>query len=333
MKFATAVLALIASASAASASPAPASVATQSDLFAFEEFKIEYSKDYTGTEHDERLSIFIKNLRIIDDRNQAERAAGGTAVHGINKFSDWHPDEFSSFFLGAFESHKTEEGQIVSDLPTYDADAELVDWTGKLTTPVKNQRQCGSCWAFSATEQLESDIMRLTGSTVILSPQQTVSCDSLAMGCNGGWTESAYKYVKRVGGQQLESDYPYTSGTGNSGKCDADVSKAAATLTDYTTVQGEDNMASYVQSTGPLSVCLDASTWSSYTGGVLKVCGSQVDHCVQAVGVLPDSKTGYWKVRNSWGTTWGESGYIRLSFGSDTCAITNDPTYVDAVLV
>ena len=88
-------------------------------------------------------------------------------------------------------------------------------------------------------------------------------------------------------------------------------------------------MASYVQSTGPLSVCVDANNWNSYTGGIMSVCGTSVDHCVQAVGVDASS---YWKVRNSWGTSWGESGFIRLKYGQNTCAITNDPTYATVAL-
>ena len=88
-------------------------------------------------------------------------------------------------------------------------------------------------------------------------------------------------------------------------------------------------MASYMQTTGPLSVCVDANNWNSYTGGILSVCGTSVDHCVQAVGVDTSS---YWKVRNSWGTGWGESGFIRLAYGKNTCAITNDPTYATVVL-
>jgi len=87
-------------------------------------------------------------------------------------------------------------------------------------------------------------------------------------------------------------------------------------------------MASYVQKTGPLSVCLDASSWNSYTGGIMSVCGKSVDHCVQAVGVDASSSSPYWKVRNSWGTSWGESGFIRLAYGKNTCDITNDPTWV-----
>jgi C1A family cysteine protease len=83
-------------------------------------------------------------------------------------------------------------------------------------------------------------------------------------------------------------------------------------------------MGSYVQKSGPLSICIDASNWNSYTGGILSTCGKSVNHAVQAVGV---DTTSYWKVRNSWGTSWGESGFIRLKYGANTCAITNDPTY------
>ncbi|GMI11569.1 hypothetical protein TrVE_jg8545 [Triparma verrucosa] len=321
---------LIASLLAASAAEKSFS---SSDLYAFEQYKVDYNRNYDESEKAERLEIFVKNLAIIEERNEAERQAGGSAVHGINQFTDMHPEEFRNKFLSSDVSMKTSEDRVYAeDLPEFDATTE-VDWTGVYTTPVKNQRQCGSCWAFSATEQIESDLMRLTGSTVILAPQQIVSCDKTSQGCNGGWTESAYAYVKNNGGLETEDDYPYTSWIGNSGTCKSDSSKAAATISGYTTVSGEDNMASYVQSTGPLSVCLDASTWNSYTGGVMKVCGNSVDHCVQAVGVLPDSSTGYWKVRNSWGTTWGESGFIRLEFGGNTCDITNDPTYTDASLV
>jgi len=206
------------------------------------------------------------------------------------------------------------------------ATAGLVDWTGKLTTPVKDQAQCGSCWAFSATEQIESDAMKNLGITAILSPEQITQCDTTSYGCNGGWTEHAYNYVKSSGGLEYDSDYPYTSGNGITGTCHADSSKGVIALNGYSTLRSESAMASYVQSTGPLSVCLDASTWNSYTGGIMKACGTSVDHCVQAVGV-DASNGGYWKVRNSWGTSWGESGYIRLAYGSNTCDITSDPTY------
>ena len=131
----------------------------------------------------------------------------------------------------------------------------------------------------------------------------------------------------------LESDYPYTSGkAGVTGTCQSDSSKYVVKTKGYTNVasgaKDESTMAAYVQSTGPLSICVDASSWSSYTGGILSTCGNSVDHCVQAVGI--DTTQGYWKVRNSWGTSWGESGFIRLAYGEDMCGITTIPTYVDS---
>jgi C1A family cysteine protease len=178
--------------------------------------------------------------------------------------------------------------------------------------------------------------MRTLKTDYILGPEQIIQCDKTSQGCNGGWTEHAYSYVKNAGGQETESAYPYTSYAGTTGSCKVNTKDFVVKLSSYTTIVGnpttdtasaETNMASYVQSTGPLSVCLDASSWNSYTGGIMTTCGDSVDHCVQAVGV--DASTGgYWKVRNQWGTSWGESGFIRLAYGKNTCDITNDPTYV-----
>ena len=204
--------------------------------------------------------------------------------------------------------------------------------TGTYTTPVKDQGYCGSCWAFSATEQIESDYMRQVGKSYILSPQQVTSCTKYVFGggCNGGQTENAFEYAEA--GLETEASYPYTSGkAGVTGSCSSDSSKFVVKVTSagYTTVSssasGESKMASYVSATGPLSVCVDAETWSSYTGGIMSKCGTSVDHCVQAVGI--NTAGGYWKVRNSWGTSWGESGFIRLSYGSNTCAIASDANY------
>jgi len=167
--------------------------------------------------------------------------------------------------------------------------------------------------------------MRTLNDKTILSPEQITQCDSTSQGCNGGWTEHAYDYVKKAGGQESNTDYPYTSYQGTTGSCHADSSKFKIKVNGYTTIKGESAMASYMQSTGPLSVCVDASKWNSYTGGIMTSCGQRVDHCVQAVGVDTSS---YWKVRNSWGTSWGEAGFIRLKYGANTCAITSDPTWV-----
>jgi len=294
--------------------------------YMWDNFKREYFKNYeTMEEESRRFNIFLENLKMVDVRNQQEIRNHGSAVHGITKFSDLSQAEFESRFLTADITQKVKS---VSDYEgVVDATAGLVDWSGKLTTPVKDQGYCGSCWAFSATEQIESDSMRTLGTSYILSPEQITQCATKAYGCNGGWTEVAYDYVKSAGGIETDADYPYTSYQGVTGTCKASSSKYVIGVTSYTTINGESNMASYVQSTGPLSVCLDASSWNSYHGGIMSVCGNSVDHCVQAVGVDATS-SGYWKVRNSWGTSWGESGYIRLAYGKNTCDITNDPTHV-----
>jgi len=299
---------------------------TTHQKYLWENFKTEHGKSYETMEEEiKRFNFFIESLKVADLSNDAEARNGGSAVHGITKFSDLSQSEFESTYLKADISKKTKNAEVVTQLaaPT----ATIVDWTGVYTTPVKNQGYCGSCWAFSATEQIESDAMRSLKTSYILSPEQITQCDTSSYGCNGGWTENAYTYVKTAGGIEQEADYPYTSYYGTTGTCSYVKSKSVITVSKYTTISGESNMASYVQSTGPLSVCLDASSWSSYTGGIMSVCGKSVDHCVQAVGVYPTTG-GYWKVRNSWGTSWGESGFIRLSKGSNTCDITNDPTYV-----
>jgi len=292
----------------------------------FDNFKREHGRSYkTMDEETHRFANFIANIRKADDRNDAELNAGGSAAHGITKFSDYTDDEFKGL-LGSDPSLKKSEGTILTN-HVYTGAATSVDWTGKYTTPVKDQGYCGSCWAFSATEQIESDAMRTLGTTYVLSPQQITSCDRTSLGCNGGWTEHAYNYVKGTAGQELNSDYPYTSYNGNTGTCQYQASKAKVGVDSYTTIKGETNMANYMLGTGPLSVCVDASSWNSYKGGIMSVCGQSVNHCVQAVGVNT-ATGGYWKVRNSWGTSWGESGYIRLAYGKNTCAITSDPTYV-----
>jgi len=294
--------------------------------YMWESFKAEHAKSYsTMEEESQRFGFFLENLKIADIRNDAEMKNKGTAVHGITRFSDLSQAEFESRFLTSDSSMRSTDRETVT-LPAPEAAAGLVDWSGKLTTPVKDQGYCGSCWAFSATEQIESDSMRTLGTSYILSPEQITQCDTTSSGCNGGWTEHAYNYVKKAGGIETDSAYPYTSYQGVTGSCHSSASQFKIGVDSYTTLSGESSMATYVQSTGPLSVCVDASTWNSYKGGIMTSCGNRVDHCVQAVGV-DASSSGYWKVRNSWGTSWGESGYIRLAYGKNMCNIANDPTY------
>lgn len=192
-------------------------------------------------------------------------------MHGITKFADLSQEEFKARFLQAKSSAASESSlRTIVDYvapPSVNATG-LVDWTGVYTTPVKDQGYCGSCWAFSATEQLESDSMRVLGDSYILSTEQTTQCTNYVFGggCGGGMTESAYDYIRKSGGLVQDSDYPYTPKTyeGITGDCEVNTRQDVVTLTGYTTIKGETNMANYVQSTGPLSVCVAAEVWNTY---------------------------------------------------------------------
>jgi len=296
--------------------------------YMWESYKADFGKNYDTMEEEiSRFGHFLTNLKTADMRNEQELLAVGQPVHGITSLSDLSAEEFALRFLRSDVNLKTGTGEVLTDLAPPRLDLGAVDWSGKYTTPVKNQGYCGSCWAFSATEQIETDAMRTLGVSYILSPEQITQCDTTSYGCSGGWTENAYNYVKKAGGIATEASYPYTSTSGTTGKCHFSTSSTPPVIavSGYTTIKGEPNMGTFVQNTGPLSVCLDASNFNSYTGGVMSVCGKSVNHCVQAVGVEINN---YWIVRNSWGTSWGESGKIRLKYGQNTCAITNDPTYV-----
>jgi len=300
----------------------------------WESFKTEHGKKYdTMEEETRRFYTFVENLKVADQRNIEEKKAGGSAVHGVTKFSDLSQVEFETGLLTSDPSMRKPDSERVFDesIAAPVTTTGLTDWSGKLTTAVKDQGYCGSCWAFYATEQIESDYMRTQGGTLVLSPEQITQCDSTSQGCNGGWTEHAYDYVKKAGGLELDSAYPYTSYQGTTGTCKADKTKFKLTVSGYTTINGESAMTSFMQGTGPLSVCLDASKWNSYKGGVVTSCGQRVDHCVQAVGVDTAASEPYWLVRNSWGTSWGEAGYIRLLWNKNTCNIKSDPTWVTVV--
>jgi len=221
---------------------------------------------------------------------------------------------------------------------------QSVDWSAKgATSPVKDQGQCGSCWAFSTTEGIESSVYMATGKMPVLSTQQIISCDKEDGGCDGGDLPSALDYVKNAGGIDTAKDYPDTSHKkGNTGKCKWDKDEVA-TVTSYSYAippcesgacknQNEDDLAAAVAKYGPISICLGAAdSWDFYNSGILKgTCSSSyddMDHCVQLVGF---DKGNYWKVRNSWSTTWGEDGFIRLPYGENSCGVANEAVVIQA---
>jgi len=273
-----------------------------------------------------RRAIFEENLDLIAARNFE-----GEALHFVNQFSDSSAEEFRATHMG-YKPKANLTAVRELDLPI-STSAASIDWrthSPKILTAVKDQGQCGSCWAFSATEQIETDIALATGKLLTLSPQQITSCDKTDLGCNGGNTETAYEYVERAG-LEAESSYPYRSGrSGKTGSCEYSKGKTVASISGYSTVsstgRSEGKMLTQIAKS-PLSVCVDATKWQTYSSGIIgRSCGSKLDHCVQAVGY--NAKGKYWIVRNSWGASWGERGYIYVKEGMDACGIAKDVTIV-----
>jgi len=229
-------------------------------------------------------------------------------------------------------------GATILSSPAAGGNPASIDWrehSPAVLTPVKDQGRCGSCWAFSAVEQIETDVAMAEGHLYTLAPQQVVSCDHSDLGCNGGNTETAYKYVAKEG-LEAESSYPYKSGrSGRDGRCEYSAPKTVVKIESYKTVShsaySEGKMLTQIQKS-PISVCVDAQKWQTYKRGVLgKSCGNKLDHCVQAVGY--NQQQGYWIVRNSWNTDWGVKGYIYVKEGMNACGIAKDATIVQGASV
>jgi len=309
----------------------------------FRNFVDEFGKMYKTDEYQTKLETFKEYLELVDARNMAEAQNGGTALHGITFFADLTPTEMAVYFGYVASSSEATNMVTVDTVDAYTGGEDLVDWTDIYTTAVKDGGYCGSDWAFSAVQQIESDAIRQLGlpTTTTLSTQQMVSCDSGNGGCNGGDPIQGYEWTLEAGGLLVDDDYPYSSYTDSSGTCVSWLDDYYMAVSAYYSLAGtdstvvEENMMNYVKSTGTLSVCIDASGWSSYVSGVVTVCTSTPNHCVQAVGVNTEesiSSPSYWNLRNTWGTAWGESGYIRIEYGSNLCAITTNPTYTSTFI-
>jgi C1A family cysteine protease len=238
-------------------------------------------------------------------------------------------------------SNKMIPTATITDAMRKAAPAKL-DWTTKgATTPVKDQGDCGSCWAYSTTEGVESGLFMATGKIVELSPQQIISCDKGGgdYGCDGGDVDSSTEWLDSIGGLDTEKDYPDTSAdSGKDGKCWSKYKKVVK-IADYKWAipdcksdscdgQRESDLMAALNSFGPLSICL-AADWGNYKQGVFnKACShaySDADHCVQLVGYDSTGSQPYWKVRNSWSSDWGEEGHIRLPMGINSCGLANWP--------
>jgi len=300
----------------------------------FVTFALKFKREYTTPVE---AATRFKNFKDTLTRNVDLRKRNPLATFGVNKFADLSVSEFRSQYL-----MKPNSTGRFTDLPKFwkhkhqipavkkvDGVAADIDWCAEgYCSPVKDQGQCGSCWAFSATEVVESANALAGKGITVLAPQQIVDCDTAMDGCNGGDPRNALQYVANNGGMDTESSYPYT---GTAGSC-AFTSPPAETVTGPTDVSDGDESAlqSFLQSNGPPSVCVDASEWSSYTGGVVTAACGTVDHAVQATGISSQFGTPAYVVRNSWNTDWGVNGFIYLAIGSNVNCVANEVTWAGA---
>eukprot|EP00742_Colponemidia_sp_Colp-10_P001728 GILJ01001850.1.p1 GENE.GILJ01001850.1~~GILJ01001850.1.p1 ORF type:complete len:349 (-),score=63.76 GILJ01001850.1:198-1214(-) len=314
---------------------AVASLPQEDDLqeLLFQRWIQKHNKMYeTRDEYLARFANFKRSVARVNLKNVQHQTLGGDAVFGLTKFSDLSQEEFRRTKLGFKRAAERSSVPVMEALPA--ATSSSIDWRKKgAVTPVKDQQQCGSCWAFSATEQIESNWALAGNSLVELSPQQIVSCDTTDGGCNGGDTITAFEYVEKAGGLDTDKVYPYKSGSGDSGTCKFVKSGVVAKITGYkyvTQSKDEKQMEAALEQS-PLSVCVEADTWQDYSSGIIKSnCGTDLDHCVQVVGMNTESKVDYWIVRNSWNTDWGQDGYIYIQRGKDLCGIADEVTIVTA---
>jgi len=289
------------------------------------EFKAQHGRVYGEQEETSRYEIFSANAKLVDEVN----SKGLPYRLAINKFADWTREEYKGL-LGFVPRPIPRALHLGTHVPSGAATLPSLDWVARgAVTPVKNQGQCGSCWAFGTTGGVEGAWQVATGKLLELSEQELVDCSSANDGCNGGLITEAFAYLE---GHDIcsESAYPYTASGGNCRLPCSSVAIPRGGLKGYKDVQGgESGLLSAIQNQ-PISIAVDAegTGWQMYSGGVMTAeCGQSLDHAVLAVGYGRDGANDYWKVKNSWGTSWGEGGYIRIVRGRNSCGISNSASY------
>lgn len=313
----------------------------------FSEFISSFGRNYEvyTAEYNYRLGVFTKNL----ERIAREQENSPSSVHGINMFADRTTEEFRQY-TGYYNKLNVQDVQRVClakgvpppQLPT-DNLPDSVDWRDHnppVVTGVKNQGSCGSCWTFSAIGNIEGQWALAGHDLVSLSEQSIVDCSKgccthdgtrvCNAGCGGGWQWVAYDDMSKLGGVPLEKDYSYR---GVAGKCQMSSKTVAAKIVNYTCITAPDGtgadekqMAAWLVKNGPMAFAMDVSSIGSYRSGIWdpRSCSTtNLDHALVIVGYGTDNGKDYWIIKNSWGSSWGEKGYVRMIRGKAACGVNN----------
>ncbi|KAK7262619.1 hypothetical protein RJT34_30194 [Clitoria ternatea] len=302
-----------------------------------EKWMVQYGKIYKDeAEKEKRFQIFNKNVEFIESFN----AAGDKSFNlSINQFADLDNKEFEALLINGQKKVLNIETttktsfryENVTDIP------DTMDWRKKgAVTPIKDQGICGSCWAFATVAAIEGINQITTGRLVSLSEQELVDCvQGESEGCRGGYVEDAFEFVMKKGGLESEAYYPY-KGVDKTCKAGKGTHKNVAQIKGYEKVPSNSEKALLkAVANQPVSVYIEAkrSAFQFYSSGIFTgKCGTHTNHAVTVVGYGIDGDgTNYWLVKNSWGTEWGENGYIRMKRDIDAkkglCGIATNPSY------
>lgn len=297
-------------------------------------FKATYGRVYNGDDAETtHFETFAQNVELI----AAENAKGHSYTLGIGPFADITNAEFKANYLGYIAPDDSEVPVLGSHTWQGEELADSVDWTTQgAVTAVKDQGQCGSCWAFSTTGSLEGAAALASGQLKSFAEQQLVDCAGFPnMGCSGGQMTHSLKWAEKHDMCE-EATYPYRAA---GGKCQSgcSVGLVSGSVTGVNALKGlfgpakEQDMLSAVNQQ-PLSVALqaDKDAFQHYTSGVISAdagCGQQPDHGVLVVGYGTENGVDYWKVKNSWGSSWGDAGFLKIARGNNVCAINSQPVY------